>query len=90
MLCDTKADGCVTLSCEPRTFPRRGITEPDARSNCYALRVLTYLKGAGVEAQPQSVSVVPVAQGVTHHPYVFKIREVRVLLKQEFKGMKSL
>lgn len=46
--------------------------------------VVTYLKCFGIEAQPQSVPVVPGAQRVTHDLYVFEVREVRVLLRGEF------
>lgn len=51
--------------------------------------VVAYLKCFGIEAQPQSVPVVPGAQRVTHDLYVFEVREVRVLLREEF-GVESI
>lgn len=49
----------------------------------------THLERVGVEAQPQSVSVVPGAQRVAHDPYVFEVREVRVLLKEQQGNIKA-
>jgi len=84
--CDTRQMdlSCSTPQAEPNTITQRNNRQADKRKHGMPY---AYLKGVGVEAQPQCVSVIPAAQGVTHHSYVFKIRQVRVHLKQEHGAM---
>lgn len=58
--------------------------------SCCAFMWFTNLKCFRVESQPQSVSIVPGAQRVPHDFYVFKVREVRVLLKRRTLNYKGI